>query len=314
MSATVLVTGATGFVGRYLVPDLAARGFKVRAAARDPAAIASAPGVETVLMPDLAEAPEWRPLVAGITHIVHLAGLAHATADIPETAYISVNAEATRSLAIAARMAGVRRMVLLSSVKAQSDAAADHVLRETDEPRPVDAYGRSKLAAERWMSQALAGSCTEHVSLRPVLIHGPGVKGNMAALQRLARTPWPLPLGSLRARRSILSLANLASAIRHSLVAPDTAGGIFLVSDPEPVTVPEMIAALRAGLGRGPGLIKLPLAPVALALSALGKGVAWTRVAGDLVIDTSALRATGWQPVETSLDALRSVLGPAEVA
>jgi UDP-glucose 4-epimerase len=264
--------------------------------------------VEAVAMPDLASTADWSALVAGATHIVHLAGLAHATTRLPEALYMAVNAEATRDLAAAARRAGVARMVLLSSVKAQSDAAADHILTESDEPRPVDAYGRSKLAAERLMAGALDGSGMDHVVLRPVLIYGPGVKGNMRALLGLARSPWPLPLGALSARRSILCLDNLAGAVTHVLDAPAASRGTFLLADPEPVTVPQIIAVLRAGLGRRPGLVALPLRPAALAARVLGQSAAYARLAGDLVVDTSRLRATGWRPARTSDEALPTLL------
>lgn len=306
MSGRVLVTGATGFVGRHLVPCLAERGWQVRAAARHPGEVPRRSGVEPASMPDLAAPADWSGLVAGVSHVVHLAGIAHATAHLSETLYMAVNAHATRDLAIAAREAGVRRMVLLSSVKAQTDAVASRIVREADAPQPVDPYGRSKLAAERMLAEQLATATTDWAVLRPVLIHGPGVKGNMRALQRIAASRLPLPLGALAARRSILSLANLASAVLHVMTSPAASRRTFLVADPEPVTVPGIVAALRAGLGRRPGLVGVPLQPAALAARLFGKGEAWKRIAGDLVVDTSALRATGWQPVETSEQALRA--------
>lgn len=309
MSRRVLVTGATGFIGRALVPYLASQGYSVHAAARRPDDIAAAPGVAPVSMPDLgARVIAWEPLLAGVTHIVHLAGLAHVTASIPEADYMAVNARATASLATAARRAGVERLLLVSSVRACSGPASSRILFERDEPRPTDAYGRSKLAAEQALADALRGDGTQGVVLRPVLVYGPGVKGNMAALFRLARLRVPLPLGALDNRRSIVSLGNLASAIAHSLRAPRAAGGTFFVADAEPVSVARMIAHLRAGLGRGPGLVRLPLAPVGLALRLIGRGDAWARIAGDLVVDTSSLRATGWQPPQTTAEALAAAI------
>lgn len=302
----VLVTGATGFVGRDLVGRLLARGYRVRAAARRPDAIAPSAELERVALPDLAHPGQIDALLTGVAHVVHLAGIAHASRAIPEATYMAVNADATAALAAASRRAGVASMVLMSSVRAQSGPAADHVLRETDPPQPSDAYGRSKLKAESAMSEALAGSATRGVTLRPVLVHGPGVKGNLAALLRLAQLPLPLPLGALPNRRSLLGVANLGSAVAHAIETAIVKGA-YLVADPEPVTVAEIIAAMRAGLGRRRGLVAVPIGPVRLALAAIGRGDVWERLAGDLVVDTVRLRATGWQPVETTADGLAAM-------
>src|SRR6202158_5981064 len=132
----------------------------------------------------------------GVDAVIHSAGLAHAMSGIPEDDYRVVNTEATIGLARAARRAGAKRFVFLSSIRAQCGPAADTVLTETDDPNPTDAYGRSKLAAER----GLAELDLDWVSLRAVLVYGAQVKGNMALLMRLAQLPYPLPIGSLRAR------------------------------------------------------------------------------------------------------------------
>jgi UDP-glucose 4-epimerase len=309
MNPIVLVTGASGFVGRGVVPALVKAGYEVRAAARRTAVIPSVSGVTAVAMPDLgAPDVDWRPLVDGASHVVHLAGLAHMTASIPEASYTAVNATATERLAIAVRDAGVRRLVLVSSVRAQVGPVSSAVVRESDPPAPTDAYGRSKLAAEKLLWAALAGSPSVGVVLRPVLVYGPGVKGNMAALARLAHLPVPLPLGALSNRRSLIGLGNLASAIAHALGSPKAAGGTFLAADAEPVGVADILRHLRHGLGRAPGLVPLPLAPFGKALRMIGRGAVWDRIAGDLVVDTSALRVTGWQPPHETAEGLAAMM------
>ena len=308
MAGTVLVTGATGFVGRPLVRHLASAGWSVVAGAREAERLAWPAGVAGRAIADLAHPIDWAPLLEGVTHIVHLAGLAHATADVPAARYVAINAGGAARLAAAARTAGIRRFVLMSSVRAQSGPVSEKIVSERDEPRPTDAYGRSKLAAEQAVAEALAGSATENVALRPVLVYGPGVKGNMRALFELAKLPLPLPVGGLRGRRSLVSVANLVHAVAHALVERRCSGGTFLVADPEPQTVPEIVAALRAGLGRGPRLFAVPSAHMGALARLAGVTEAWKRLTGDLVVDTSALRDTGWGPVESTRDALADAM------
>ena len=199
MTGRVLVTGASGFIGRALVADLAAAGHPVRAAMRQPADI-FARTVEVVAVSDLTRPVEWRALLKDVETVVHLAGIAHAGPEIAEQAYDRVNRLATAELAETAQRMGVQRLVFASSIRAQCGPVASSVLDETDAPNPTDAYGRSKLAAE----QAIRASNVPFTILRPVLIYGPGVKGNLARLARWARSPWPLPFGSFSNRRSIL--------------------------------------------------------------------------------------------------------------
>jgi nucleoside-diphosphate-sugar epimerase len=194
----VLVTGATGFVGRAVVATLAADGDEVHAAVRRAPSPPLQPGVAVARHGDLAGPIDWAPLLAGIDCVVHLAGIAHAGPGIAEERYDQVNHRAIGSLAAAVRAAGIARIVFVSSIRAQTGPTADHLVTEADEPRPTDPYGRSKLAAER----AIQRSGVPFTILRPVLIYGAGVKGNLRALMRLAALPVPLPFGALAARRS----------------------------------------------------------------------------------------------------------------
>lgn len=305
----VLVTGASGFIGRATVKALHDAGYDVRAAARAPTFDAPK-GVEAVLLPDLAGPFDARPLVDGMDYVVHLAGLAHATTTIPEAVYQTVNCAAAAELARASAALGVKRFILVSSVRAQTGPAAAVPVREDQEPSPTDAYGRSKLAAERAVARAWDGVPPRWVVLRPVLVYGPGVKGNMALLLRLARSRWTLPFASLKGRRSLLSIGNFAGAIRHCLVCEQVLGGTFLVADGTPVTVAEILSSLRLGLGRRPNLIPFPAPMIKGALRVTGGEAAADRMLGDLVVDTNALSATGWRPIEATSDALaRAIRG-----
>ena len=287
----ILVTGASGFVGRGLVEELANLGYPVRAAMRQPADVFPR-SVEVVAVSDLTRPVEWRSLLKGVDTVVHLAGIAHAGPEIAEDAYDRVNRLATAELATAAKAAGIRHLVFISSIRAQSGPSSDVVLRETDEPRPTDAYGRSKLAAE----DAIRASGVPSTILRPVLIYGPGVKGNLDRLIRLAQQPWPLPLGCCRNRRSMLARHNLIGAIHFVLQTPSAKGETYIVADPLPLTLAEMVSALRAGQGRRPGLLPVPPAIIALAANAIGRGDDWQRIGGAMVADPAKLILAGWQP------------------
>lgn len=286
----ILVTGASGFVGPHVVSALKAAGYRLRLAQHR--AEAAPDDVETVVTGDLAAPIDWQPALAGVDHVVHLAGLAHAGPGLDEALYRRINTHATQALAEAARRAGIQRFVYLSSLKALTGAFDAPPLHDGDAPAPDDAYGRSKLAAE----QALAQLDLDWVSLRPVLVYGAGVKANMAALMRLARLPVPLPLGGLQAPRSLLAVENLADAILFALTPACPARRCYLVADPEPISVADIIAALRKGAGRKPGLIPVPASWLGLAARLAGKQAAFVRLNGSLVARPEALLSAGWQP------------------
>jgi len=287
----ILVTGASGFIGRALVAQLANAGHIVRAAMRQPADIFPRT-VEVIGVADLTRPVEWRPLLRDVETVVHLAGITHAGPQIAEQAYDRVNRVATAELASAAKTNGIGHLIFISSIRAQSGPTAAGVLRETDAPRPTDAYGRSKLAAE----DAVRAADVPFTILRPVLIYGAGVKGNFARLMELARKPWPLPLGLCRNRRSLLARRNLIEAIHLVLASSRAKDETYVVADPAPLTLAEIVAALRAGEGRRPGLLPVPPALIALTARAAGRAEEWQRLGGMLVADPIKLMDAGWKP------------------
>ena len=286
----VALTGATGFIGRHLLRELPQRGHRLQVLLRRPTELPE--GASGAIIGDLSAPQNMAAALRGVDAVVHSAGIAHGMSGRPEDDYRVLNTEATVALARAAERAGVKRFVFLSSIRAQCGPTADEVQTEALPPRPTDGYGRSKLAAE----QGLAELGLDWVALRPVLVYGPGVKGNMAALLRLAALPLPLPLGGFAARRSLLSVDNLAAAVHAVLAAPGPLRRPLIVADPDALTIGEMVAALRAGLGRRPGVLTVPPALVRLAARAAGREEAYERLAGALVADPGALVSVGWRP------------------
>jgi nucleoside-diphosphate-sugar epimerase len=286
----IALTGATGFIGQYLLREMPKRGHRVRALLRRPASIP----VQTAsaLIGDLANRQNMSTALEGVDAVIHTAGLARGMSGVPEDDHRLLNTETTINLARAARRAGARRFVFLSSIRAQCGPIADAVLTEAALPKPTDAYGRSKLAAER----GLAELDLDWVSLRAALVYGQGVKGSMARLMELARSPFPLPFGSFRARRSLLALENLLAAIETVLAAPGPLRRVFIAADREALTIAEMIAALRAGLGRQPNVFPLSPALLGIMLRAAGREEIYHRLSGSLIADPAALTELGWTP------------------
>jgi UDP-glucose 4-epimerase len=140
--------------------------------------------------------------------------------------------------------------------------------------------------------------------LRPVLVYGPNVRGNMAALMRLAARPLPLPFGAVRSRRSLVSIGNLVAAVCHVLRPDGNGSGSYIVADDAPVTMAEIIRAVRQGLGGRALLLPVPEVAVAAALRLVGRPDLVDRLTGELIADAGLLKASGWTPRETTPAAL----------
>lgn len=191
MLLRILVTGSSGFIGSAVVSALAAAGHSVRAASRRPGKAANLANVEWVELPDLEGEVNWGPLVAGMDIVVHLAAIAHRShADSPD--YAKANRVATANLVQVCRSHMIKRLIFMSSIGAQAGSAADGVVTEMDEPRPVTGYDRAKLAAE----EEIRISGVPFTILRPVIVYGPGAKANIALIMRIAALPVPLPFGA----------------------------------------------------------------------------------------------------------------------
>lgn len=288
----ILITGASGFVGRALVPALAQAGHQVRAAARDPKSVPSGSGITPIVLPDLAHAFDADTLIGDAQAVIHLAGLAHVSADIPEADYDAINHRATHALARAAAARKIKRFVLVSSIRAQSGPQADQVLTEDMPARPTDAYGRSKRAAE----QAVRDAGLAFTILRPVVIYGPGATGNVRKLRRLAASPFPLPFARFDGRRSLLALDNFISAIQFVLNDERTRNETYIVADGAPITLAEMLRVMRLAQGRSARLFAVPPSLVQSALRIIGRGDLWERIGGTLIADSKKLRSLGWHP------------------
>ncbi len=294
----ILVTGAGGFVGTALTRRLCAAGHIVRGSFRTDAPVRS--WMECVTTGDIETHGDLAELVDGMDAVVHLAARVHMmqeTLDDPEDAYRRANAETTVRLAAAAAAGGATRFVLMSSVKAIGEATDATPYDETTPPAPQDAYGRSKLAAERALEQFAGGPLTAS-ALRTPLIYGPGVKANFAALMRLCASPVPLPLDGIRDnRRSLLFLGNLTAAIERMLTSPTAHRGVYLLRDGEDLSTAELVRRLRFSFNRRTVRLPLPASALRAAAGAAGKSAAADRLCGSLQINDTLFRRTfDWAP------------------
>ncbi|WP_167380640.1 NAD-dependent epimerase/dehydratase family protein [Bradyrhizobium arachidis] len=294
----VLVTGASGFVGRHLVKYLAEREYTVIAGSRSFFGFKH-PNITNIQLPDLTSRFDWRSLLYQCDTVVHLAGLAHSFAS--DDLYNLVNVQAVASLAQAAKECGTKQLVYVSSIAAQSGSYADVNLTEADPPRPTNAYGRSKLAAE----DIVRAADVPFTILRPVVMYGFKEKGNFALMRKCARLPVPLPFGSLKAPRSVLSISNFSSAVDFVLRDVRSIGETFIVSDPRAVSVAEMIAAYRVALGKRPNLIQVPEKWIETTFKLLGQEGMWQRMGCPLLASPHKLLQRGWTPEQNSFSVQR---------
>jgi len=307
--ATILVTGATGFVGGHLCRLLLESGYRVRGALRRmPTQGTPIEGVEPALVGEIGPETDWAEALRGVTCVVHLAGRVHVLREAdpdPVAAFRRDNVQATVRLAQAAGAAGVRRLVFASSARVNGPGSGEAPFRESDAPAPAEPYEQSKLEAERGLAAVASATGLECVTLRAPLVYGPGVKANFLSLMRALDRRWPLPLGAIRNRRSLIYAGNLASALALACEHPAAAGRTFLVSDGEDVSTPELARRIAAALGRGAWLPRIPVGVLRAAGRLAGREGAVARLCASLQVDSSAIRdALGWWPPHTMAQGL----------
>jgi UDP-glucose 4-epimerase len=293
----IAVSGANGFVGTALTRQLQRHGHAVTALVR---AATQAATADTRCVGNLHSANGLEQALEGAAVVIHLAGRAHVMrerASDSAALYRETNVQGTRRLAEAAAAAGVRRFVFVSSIKVNGERTAKRPFCASDPPAPEDDYGRSKLEAERVLQRIAVDSRLETCIVRPPLIYGPGVKGNFARLMRLVATGVPLPLASIRNRRSLVALHNLCDLLIHCANAPQAIGQTFLISDGEDLSTPDLIRRLAFALARPLRLFPIPPMLLQTGMRFLGRAAAFEKLCGTLQLDVEpTCRQLGWRP------------------
>ena len=297
----VLVTGATGFVGRALVAQLVELGHVevlalTRQAPADPVA-----GAKYLPGGDLTSETQWQPALAGVHVIVHTAARAHMLNDrvVDQLAeFRRVNVTGTLRLADQAAATGVRRFVFVSSIGVTGvRSAPGKVFSEADKPNPHNAYALSKWEAEQGLLRIAEETGMDVVIIRPPLVYGPNAPGNFGSLMRWLKRGVPLPLGAINNQRSLVALGNLVDLIVTCLTHPAAANQTFLVSDGEDISTTELLRRMGAALGQPARLIPVPVSVLKLGAALVGKPDLAQRLCGSLQIDMSKTqKLLGWCP------------------
>ena len=289
----VLVTGASGFIGRHLTPMLEDAGWIVRRVVRS---TPTRPG--DVLIDSIGSTTDWRRALAGVDAVVHLAARVHyaepmASADL----YEEINVAGTLNLARSAVDAGVSQFVFSSTVLVNGRSSdGHHPFSENDEPRPRNNYAHSKAAAEAGLAELARNDGMRITVIRPPMVYGAGAKGNFRLLMKAVERGIPLPFASVRNRRAFVSVQNLASFIVARLFRSERNFDVFLVADREQVSTPEFIRRLGNAAGTRAHLFRMPTPLLGTLFKFSGRPDVRESILGSLELDLSKAMATGWSP------------------
>jgi nucleoside-diphosphate-sugar epimerase len=307
----ILVTGATGFIGRHLIAALSAGGYAVRALARRGAVLDAGSNVEICEIIDIA-ATNWPEALRGVDAVIHLAAIAHRGSPLNEAdanRVRSVNVAAVATMTAAAATLGVRRLILLSSIGVLGADSGTSAFDGSSPAAPHDFYSQTKLDAEHAAESASANSTLELCIVRTPLVYGPNAPGNFGRLIRWLARGTPLPLGAIHNQRSLISVWNLCDCLITCLSSPGAVGKPLVVADEETISTPELLRLCARLMDRPARLLRAPVALLRLAGGILGRRADIERLCGSLVVNTrDTYMRTGWRPPKSLKDELRRAL------
>lgn len=307
----ICVTGATGFVGRSLVPAIAGLGHEVLAIVRSQSGLATTKNVRLLAITDVNVESNWVSVLRAVDVVVHLAARVHIMNDSaldPLSEFRKVNVDGTLNLARQAVKAGIKRFVFVSSIKVNGEfTPANKPFTASDKPCPQDAYGISKYEAEQELLKLADETGMEVVIIRPPLIYGEGVKANFSSMMQAVKRGIPLPLGAIHNKRSFVYIGNLVGLIVRCIDHHAAANQVFLVSDGEDLSTTELLRACATALGVNARLLSIPQRLLELIATILGKRDVAQRLCGNLQVDiTKAHTMLGWVPPVSVVDGLRA--------
>lgn len=309
MRLTVLITGATGFIGSALIKRLLRENVRITAAVLEGEDAGLLPTeVERVIVQPLSESCDYSTYLQHVDIVIHLAARVHIMQDTATDSlqeFRKVNLYGTERLARQAAQTGVKRFVFISTVKVLGEETVAPY-REDAALAPLDPYGVSKAEAESALWRIAEETGLEVSIIRPPLVYGPGVKANFFQLMSIVSRKVPLPFASIRNKRSFVFVGNLADALAICATNQNAAGQAYLVSDGEDVSTPKLIQLVAAALGNQARLFHFPPLLLRLAGSIFGKSAVVERLVGSLQVDNSKIRGDlGWIPPFTMEQGLK---------
>ena len=294
----VLVTGASGFIGRELCAALARAGYIVRAALRNGSS-STDQFAEHVVVGDVNAATEWEAALRDVAVVIHAAARAHVRSDAASESDLlfETNARGTQRLALAAKSSGIRQLIYLSSVKVNGEETFGRPFSASDEPAPRDPYGASKGLGERHVLEAAAGSNMRIAIVRPPLVYGSGVKANFLRLLRWVDKQRPLPFGAIHNERSLVSVWNLCDFLIHLLSVSNAQKRVWMVSDGEDISTPDLMRLIGACMHRRMWIFPVPAGLLRALGRMAGRGAEVDRLCGSLVVDIEeSCSELSWKP------------------
>jgi UDP-glucose 4-epimerase len=300
----IAITGASGFVGRNVIPALRLAGHDVVSLTR------TANGPDSRTYDFAMQGAELRTALKGCTSVIHLAARVHVMSASDELtameACMTANCAATARLAESAAAEGIEHFIFLSTAKVYGERSPDVPFAVGRTESPQGPYAISKWRAEQTL-QNLAGRRGFALTvIRPPLIHGPGAKANLRTLAHLARLPVPLPFGAIRNRRSLLGTANLASLLNALLLRSNKSALTLNASDGEDVATTRLIQLLAEAQGHKAKLLPIPQGLLRGILSVAGRTDLAGRLLDDFQVDIAATnRALDWKPIVPLAEGIR---------
>ena len=278
----VAITGANGFVGQNCHRSLKNAGYTVQPLQR--------PNF------DLHDIEANRLKLEGVDVLVHCAATVHQMR-MPKRKLKSlcrhVNVLGTQKLVQAANLAGVKHFIFLSTIKVLGEATHGRAFTERDTPNPQDSYAQSKLQAEQVITRQAEMPFT---IIRPPLIYGPGMQGNMPRLIQQLKRPLPLPLGAIKNQRSLLHVFNLSRFIEQCCLNENAYNEVFVLCD-DTFSTPQLCEYLKQQYGGKAPIISVPVSLLKMAAAATFKLPWFSRLTESLAIDNQKAKSTiHWQP------------------